>query len=84
MTTDAAENLHEELMDLINKYSIDAQAGVPDYIIANFLLNSLDSFISATDERDEFFASLDEKEDMPTETEADVKRSDSETSEDLS
>lgn len=43
------------LNDLINRYSIEALSNTPDYILAQYVADSVDVFARATNERDRWY-----------------------------
>jgi len=45
----------EELRTLINCHCLENASNSPDFILAEFILDSLDAFDSATKRRDEFY-----------------------------
>jgi len=51
-------NRHEffvELTNLVNRYSMENGSGTPDYLIADYMLNSLDSFNRMTKFRENWY-----------------------------
>lgn len=50
-----SKTFHEELCELINKYSLETGSDTPDYIISNYLIHCLDAFDDATLKRDAHF-----------------------------
>ncbi len=47
--------LETELAEVLNKYSQENLSNTPDYILANFVKNSLIAFDKAVGERDSFY-----------------------------
>lgn len=45
----------EELTELINKHSLENKSNTPDYILAEYLINCLDTFNKATNARSKFY-----------------------------
>lgn len=45
----------KELENLINRYSKEAESNTPDYVLAEFLKNSMDNFHRATKLRDNWY-----------------------------
>ena len=45
----------KELRGLINKHCLENTSNSPDYILAEFVLDSLDAFDTATKRRDEHY-----------------------------
>jgi len=54
----------KELEDLINKHSIENETNTPDYILSEYLMNCLQAFNNAVNERIDWYQDidLDEKE----------------------
>jgi hypothetical protein len=50
-------NFFHELRSLLNKYSSEARSDTPDFVLAEFLLKTLDAFNGATRTRDNWFTS---------------------------
>lgn len=49
----------EALKKLINEYSMEDNSDTPDYILAEFMINSLRAFENATEMRDEHYGDKD-------------------------
>lgn len=47
------QSFKNEITQLINKYSIDAEANTPDYILAEYVVDVLSSYVGITKARDE-------------------------------
>ena len=45
----------QELRELINRHCLESTSNSPDYILAEFVLDSLDAFDSATKKRDDHY-----------------------------
>ena len=45
----------QELRELINMYSLENESSTPDFVLASFVLASIDAFDSATKERDQHY-----------------------------
>lgn len=61
-------NLENDLRKLLNTYSAENGSDTPDFILAEFMMNSLDAFNKATNRRKEWFAPK-EDENEPQEDE---------------
>lgn len=48
------QSFKNELTQLINKYSIDAEANTPDYLLAEYVVDVLSSYVGITKARDEW------------------------------
>jgi len=49
------DNFLRELEELIKKYSIENKTWTPDFILANYVKDSLDTFKTAIKTRDEWY-----------------------------
>lgn len=47
--------LDEELRNLLNRHNVEVRSDTPDFILARFMLGCLDSFSTATTERDKWY-----------------------------
>lgn len=50
-----SEQFYKDLIVLINKYSMENQSDTPDYILADYVMNSLMAFTAATLKRDNWW-----------------------------
>lgn len=48
-------DFRRDLNDLINRHNLEANSGTPDFILTEFLLNSLKAFDSAVQEREKWY-----------------------------
>jgi hypothetical protein len=48
-------DFRRDLNDLINRHNLEANSGTPDFILTEFLLNSLKAFDSAVSEREKWY-----------------------------
>lgn len=56
----------DELTKLINKYSQENESGTPDFILAQYMWNSLQAFNLAVNEREKWYGRQQDKFGMPT------------------
>ena len=49
------ENFKKELEVLINKHSIENESNTPDWLLAQYLLNCLAAFTTATQQRENWY-----------------------------
>ena len=50
-----SDELRSELTALLNKHSREGESNTPDFILANFMFNALDSFEVAINAREEWY-----------------------------
>ena len=55
-------SLVTDLRDLINRHSREGHSNTPDFILAKFLIDSLEAFEEATKKRDRFYKPDDAEE----------------------
>lgn len=48
-------NLQEKLRVLLNKYSVESKSNTPDFILAKYIMNCLDAFTEAVQQRDDWY-----------------------------
>ena len=56
----------DELTKLINRYSQENKSGTPDFILAQYIQNSLNAFNLAVNEREKWYGRKQDRFGMPT------------------
>ena len=49
------KRIREEFRDIINKYNLEGHSDTPDFILADYLIQSLDNFNNTTIRRQEWY-----------------------------
>ena len=49
------KRIRDEFRDIINKYSLEGYSNTPDFILADYLIQSLDNFNNTTVRRQEWY-----------------------------
>lgn len=49
------ETLEKEISEILNRYSAENGSNTPDFILAQYLLNSLEAFNAAVGAREEWY-----------------------------
>lgn len=52
----------QDLVDLINTYSMENESNTPDFILANYMIDCLNIFESATNRREKWYGRYDEND----------------------
>ena len=51
----AQKTFYEELKDLLNKHSQEQSSDTPDFILVEYMIDCLNSYVKAVNARDEHF-----------------------------